>query len=172
MPDEAWRLEPVMTADLCPTHCPYASATTSISTDTSFGRRATSTVERAGGAFLQTFPYTSFICPNSDMFFRNTVVFTTFSQLLPAACRMADKFWSTRSVCASIPPSIKLPVAGSNATWPEINTKPFALMACEYGPIALGALGVETTSRVKPLMDPPKNKCSRRISEDQHAAFF
>ena len=63
----------------------YASAITSISTATSFGRRATSTVERAGGAFLQVFPYTSFICPNSDMFFRNTVVFTTFSQLLPAA---------------------------------------------------------------------------------------
>jgi hypothetical protein len=62
-----------------------ASAMTSISTATSFGRRATSTVERAGGAFLQTFPYTSFIFPNSDMCFRNTVVFTTFSQLLPAA---------------------------------------------------------------------------------------
>jgi hypothetical protein len=27
-----------------------------------------------------------------------------------------------------------------------------ALIACEYGPIALGALGVETTSRVKPLI--------------------
>jgi hypothetical protein len=25
-------------------------------------------------------------------------------------------------------------------------------MACEYGPIAFGALGVETTSRVKPLI--------------------
>lgn len=34
----------------------YASAITSISTATSFGRRATSTVERAGGAFLQIFP--------------------------------------------------------------------------------------------------------------------
>jgi len=33
-----------------------ASAITSISTATSFGNRATSTVERAGGAFLQIFP--------------------------------------------------------------------------------------------------------------------
>src|SRR5260370_38401916 len=49
-------------------------------------------------------------------------------------------------------PEIRLPVAGSNATWPEMNTKPFALIACEYGPIALGALGVETASRVKVLM--------------------
>src|SRR5262249_58904544 len=105
-------------------------------------------------AFLQIFPYTSFICPNSAMFFRKTVVFTTFSQLLPAACRMAVRFFSTCSVCASIPPSIRFPVAGSNATWPEINTNPFALIACEYGPIALGAWVVETTSRVKPLMKP------------------
>ena len=34
----------------------YASAITSISTSTSFGKRATSTVERAGGAVLKYFP--------------------------------------------------------------------------------------------------------------------
>jgi hypothetical protein len=37
-------------------------------------------------------------------------------------------------------------------TCPEIKTNPLALIACEYGPIALGALGVETTSLVKPLI--------------------
>src|SRR5437588_2416981 len=135
----------------------YASAITSISTDTSFGRRATSTVERAGGAFLQVFPYTSFICPNSDMLFRKTVVFTTFSQLLPAACRIAERFFNTCSVCSSIQPSIMFPVSGSMGICPEIKRNPLALMACEYGPIALGALGVETTSRVKPLMKPSEN---------------
>ena len=35
---------------------PYSSAITSISTSTSLGRRATSTVERAGGAELKYFP--------------------------------------------------------------------------------------------------------------------
>jgi hypothetical protein len=32
-----------------------------------------------------------------------------------------------------------------------------ALIACEYGPIALGALGVETTSRVKLLIESSAN---------------
>jgi hypothetical protein len=31
------------------------------------------------------------------------------------------------------------------------------LIACEYGPIALGALGVETTSRVKLLIESSAN---------------
>src|SRR6266404_5254125 len=66
---------------------------------------------------------------------------------------MAVRFLSTCSVCASMPPVIRLPVAGSSGICPEINTKPFALMACEYGPMACGALEVETTSRVKPLMN-------------------
>jgi hypothetical protein len=34
----------------------YSSAITSISTSTSFGKRATSTVERAGGAVLKYLP--------------------------------------------------------------------------------------------------------------------
>src|SRR5260370_15485530 len=125
---------------------------------TARGRGTTSTVERAGGAPLQNFPYTSFISPNSVMFLRYTVVLTTFSQLLPAACKIALRFFSTCSVCCSMPPEMTLPVAGSKATWPEMKTKPLALMACEYGPMALGALGVETASRVKPLLTPsPKN---------------
>jgi hypothetical protein len=36
---------------------------------------------------------------------------------------------------------------------PEIKRNPLALIACEYGPIALGALGVETTSRLKLLIE-------------------
>src|SRR5438105_3526789 len=62
-----------------------------------------------------------------------------------------------------MPPVIKLPVAGSNGTCPEMKTKPLALMAWEYGPMALGAFGVETTSRVKPLMI-ASEKSYRRFS--------
>src|SRR5579864_2830609 len=87
------------------------------------------------------------------MFFRYTVVLTTFSQLLPAALKIADRFLSTCSVCCSMPPATRLPVAGSSATCPEINRNPLALMACEYGPIGVGALGDKTTSRVNVLMD-------------------
>src|SRR5215469_8302220 len=65
---------------------------------------------------------------------------------------MAVRLFSTLSVWASMPPVMRLPVAGSKATCPETNTKPWALMACEYGPMALGALVVETASRVKPLI--------------------
>src|SRR6516225_8882959 len=86
------------------------------------------------------------------MFFKKTVVLTTFSQLLPAAWRIAVRLFSTRSVCSAMPPEIRLPVAGSNATWPEMKTNPLALMACEYGPMAFGAWGVETGSRVEVIM--------------------
>src|SRR5579859_122051 len=84
---------------------------------------------------------------NSDMFLRYTVVFTTFSRPVPAACRMACRFLSTRSVCSAIPPLTTFPVAGSMATCPETNTMPAALIACEYGPIACGASFVAMTSR-------------------------
>src|SRR6185312_14240213 len=77
---------------------------------------------------------------------------------------MAGKFFRTCSVCCSMPPVIRFPVAGSKATWPEIKTNPLALMAWEYGPIALGALGVETTSRVK-LINASCFSRPERISE-------
>jgi len=57
--------------------CDYAAATTSISTSASFGKRATCTVDRAGGADVKYFAYTSFIAAKSVMSFRKTVVFTT-----------------------------------------------------------------------------------------------
>src|SRR5581483_726444 len=83
----------------------YASAITSISTSTSLGSRATSTVDRAGGACVKYRPYTSFIAAKSAMFLRNTLDFTTFSSELPAAFRIAERFCSTRSVCAETSPS-------------------------------------------------------------------
>src|ERR1700739_988221 len=48
---------------------------------------------------------------------------------------------------------------------PEIKRNPLALIACEYGPIALGALGVETTSRVTLLIEYSVNVEWRSISK-------
>src|SRR5262245_22646464 len=41
-----------------------------------------------------------------------------------------------------MPPSTIRIVAGSRGIWPEANMKPFALIACEYGPMACGARSV------------------------------
>src|SRR5438034_5155866 len=116
----------------------YANAITSISTNASFGRRATSTVDLAGGAKLKYFPYTSFIAAKSLIFFRNTVARTTFSRLLPAAFRMPARFRIARSVCAATSPAMNCWFAGSIATCPDTKINPFARIACEYGPIACG----------------------------------
>src|SRR5690349_22268177 len=84
--------------------CDYSRAITSISTRTSLGSRATSTVDRAGGELLKYLPYTSFIAVNSDMFLRKTVARTTFPRPLPAASRISDRLRSTRSVWVATPP--------------------------------------------------------------------
>jgi len=55
----------------------YNPAMASISTSASFGRRATCTVDRAGGADVKYLAYTSFMAEKSLMSFRKTVVFTT-----------------------------------------------------------------------------------------------
>src|SRR5512146_1862155 len=78
---------------------------------------------------------------------RNTVVFTTFANEVPAASRMALRFCSTRRVCAGTSPSISLLTAGSIGVCPAQNTRPFTRIACEYGPIALGASSVLMTVR-------------------------
>src|SRR5580700_5794275 len=91
------------------------------------------------------------------MFLRNTVERTTFSNPVPAACRIAERFLSTRSVWTATSPSITCCVAGSIATCPETKTNPLARIACEYGPIACGPSLVEITSRIHPpqLLLPP-----------------
>src|SRR5437762_8595311 len=50
----------------------------------------------------------------------------------------------TRRVCAATSPSTIEPVAGSRAIWPEAKSRWPARIACEYGPIAWGASGLET----------------------------
>src|SRR5258708_2716277 len=86
----------------------------------------------------------------SFMFLRNTVERTTLPSPLPAASKISDTLRSTRSVCAPTSPATTCCVDGSMAICPDVKTNPFALTACEYGPIAWGASLVETTSRMKP----------------------
>src|SRR5438034_9209539 len=102
----------------------YANAITSISTNASFGSRATSTVDLAGGAELKYFPYTSFIAAKSLIFFSKTVARTTFSRLLPAAFRMPARFRIARSVCAATPPAMNCSLAGPIATSPDTTINP------------------------------------------------
>src|SRR5882724_6750465 len=83
------------------------------------------------------------------MLLRKTVQRATFSNPEPAAWRTAARFFRTRSVCAAISPGTSRPVAASSATRQAVNTNPPALIACEYGPMALGASGVEITSRME-----------------------
>src|SRR6516165_8262206 len=75
-----------------------------------------------------------FIAAKSVMFVRNTPARTTSSELLLAAFRTADRFWKTRSVSGTMPPSTTLPVAGSWATCPLKKRKPSILTAWENGP--------------------------------------
>jgi len=66
----------------------------------------------------------------------------TLLKSIPAAFKIAFMFSKTLSVCASIPPSTSSPVAGSIAIYPDVYKKPFIMIACEYGPIAFGAVSV------------------------------
>src|SRR5262250_42972 len=75
-----------------------------------------------------------FIAAKSLMLVRNTPARTTSSKLLPAAFRTAERFWKTRSVSGTMPPSTTLPVAGSWATCPLKKRKPSILTAWENGP--------------------------------------
>src|ERR1700746_2227960 len=75
-----------------------------------------------------------FIAAKSLILVRNTPARTTSSKLLPAALRTAERFWKTRSVSATMPPSTTLPVAGSWATCPLKKRKPSILTAWENGP--------------------------------------
>jgi len=66
---------------------------------------------------------------------RKTVTFTTLDKLLPAACNTAEILFKVFFVCVSTSvgklPSPSIPIE------PLQNTKPFALIAGEYGPITV-----------------------------------
>src|SRR5580658_6871126 len=98
------------------------------------------------------------------MSFRNTPRRTARSSDDPAACTMAFKFSMMHSACCAASPVSALPVFGSNAVWPETNMNPLALMACEYGPMALGPFSVKITS----LTTPPQGRsCKLEIRKSK-----
>ena len=47
-------------------------------------------------------------------------------------------------VCSAMPPGTKAPVLGSIGICPEVNSMLPTRIACEYGPMAAGASGVDT----------------------------
>src|SRR3954466_4556036 len=61
---------------------------------------------------------------------------------------MAPMFVNTCRVCSWTPPATSWPVAGSSGICPDRNSRLPALMAWEYGPIAAGAAGLVTASRI------------------------
>src|SRR5712692_1661916 len=73
------------------------------------------------------------------------VALTTLWKPTPAAARTAPRFSITRSVCARMSPWTSCGVDGSSGICGLVKTKSPTEIACEYGPIAFGALSVETT---------------------------
>jgi hypothetical protein len=69
---------------------------------------------------------------------RIRVAFTVLAPEEPATSRIAFKFSRTISACIGGSPLKSCPEAGSIDNCPETKTKPLALIACEYGPIAFG----------------------------------
>jgi len=100
---------------------PHRTAITSISTSASLGRRATCTVDRAGGSLAKHFAYTSFIAPKWFMSLRNTVDFTTWPKSRPCDFNRPRTLSRTRVVCSVIPPATMFPVPGSSGTCPAQN---------------------------------------------------
>src|SRR5438128_513658 len=72
------------------------------------------------------------------------LAFTTLANPAPAAARTAARFSITRSVCARTSPCTICCVCGSSGIWPLTKTSSPATIPCEYGPIAFGALSVDT----------------------------
>ena len=125
----------------------FIIAIASISTNASFGNLATSTQLLAGAFSLKYSPYTSLTSPKSFIFLIYTTVFTTFSNEVPAASKIAFIFSKDCFVAAFISVTSS-PVEGFNGIWPDVNNKSPTFCACEYGPIALGAFSVKITSLI------------------------
>ena len=124
----------------------------SISTRAPRGNPATATVARAGGSLLKNSPYTSFTRGKSAMSARKIVALTTCAALAPAASSTAIRFFITwRASATTSPPPTICPLAGSSAICPEQYTTPPATTACEYAPMACGALSLFTTLRALPI---------------------
>src|SRR5687768_8554977 len=72
---------------------------------------------------------------------------------------IAFRLSNTRRTCTSNAPSTNCPVAGSSGIWPETYTVEPTLTACEYVPIAAGALGVEMIVRAIGVCEVVEEDC-------------
>src|SRR4029453_10282155 len=86
---------------------------------------------------------------------RKTVVFTIRSSPLPAAVRIASRLSKICFVCASIVSPAISECPGVNPSCPETNTKPLAVIACEYGAPWNGAGASSVRTAVLPISSPP-----------------
>ena len=77
----------------------------------------------------------------------NTVVLITSSTKTPDSLISSQRLPIACLACASMPSGIS-PVDGTTGITPDVNTNPLASIACEYGPIAAGALSVEIIFKV------------------------
>ena len=73
---------------------------------------------------------------------RKQVVFTTLSNEVPLASRIAPTLATLWRACSSMVAPAISPVAGSMGIWPEVNSRFPTDTACEYGPMAAGAFSV------------------------------
>src|SRR3954452_10716976 len=108
--------------------------------------------------------------PKSPRSWRKTVVLTRLSRGVPASSRIARRLAKICSVCSSIGPSARCVSPGRNASWPDTNTNPFALIACEYGAPwnGPGAASVRTTSFM--LLPPASCSSLRRAASLREGA--
>src|SRR5512134_2938323 len=83
---------------------------------------------------------------NLDRSVRNSENFTALASDPPAARATASRFAKACRTWGSNSALTISPVLGSRPICPEVNTTRPVLTACEYGPIAAGAAGVETIS--------------------------
>jgi len=121
---------------------------TSISISAQAGSPATATVLRAG-LWERYFQYISFTSHQSDIFFRNTIVFTTFDSESHSDSRIAEIFLRDCSVSLIIHPSTSEFVFGLIPISQAQNNKFQLFIAWEYAQQGIGAFDVSTTFIIK-----------------------
>src|SRR5690606_4074053 len=141
--------------------------TASISTRAPLGSAATCTVTRAGYGGCRSSSITWLTTAKSPRSVRKTVNRTTSSSVAPAAVATAASLRKTCRTSASTPPGTSVIVAGSSGIWPESQIVPPAATACEYGPMAAGALSVAIVRRV---MLSPSRVGARDAEHVRHGA--
>ncbi len=78
-----------------------------------------------------------------------------FSMLAPSASKTAFTFSKQSLVCSLISPLSNSPFSGLKCNCPDVKIILPALIACEYGPTAAGALFVAIISNA--IFSPPFN---------------